>query len=184
MWGHPLLDEVRKSFSPACCTSSLLLSLWVGVGVGLRKGEGGGSAIFKAPVGASLFFCPSKLAIGNLFFFFFFKTPCVRSSRSVRLRIRVVELLVLVEAVVVADVVEAAVGAVLVAQRRQAVEGGALGGAGGGGGGGGGVVVHGTEGQGGGRRGAGGHRHHGGQDEGQAVGHVFVGGASQGRSVT
>lgn len=116
--------------------------------------------------------------------YFFFKTPCVRSSRSVRLRIRVVELLVLVEAVVVADVVEAAVGAVLVAQRRQAVEGGALGGAGGGGGGGGGVVVHGTEGQGGGRRGAGGHRHHGGQDEGQAVGHVFVGGASQGRSVT
>lgn len=80
-----------------------------------------------------------------------------------------------------ADVVEAAVGAVLVAQRGQAVEGGALGGAGGGGGG---VVVHGTEGQGGGRRGAGGHRHHGGQDEGQAVGHVFVGGASQGRSVT
>lgn len=81
----------------------------------------------------------------------------------------------------VADVVEAAVGAVLVAQRWQAVEGGALRGAGGGGGGG--VVVHGTEGQGGGRRGAGRHRHHGGQDEGQAVGHVFVGGAGQGRSV-
>lgn len=80
----------------------------------------------------------------------------------------------------VADIVEAAVGAVLVTQRRQAVEGGALRGAGGGSG----VVVHGTEGQGGGRRGTGGHRHHGGQDEGQAVGHVFVGGASQGGSVT
>lgn len=57
-----------------------------------------------------------------------------------------------------ADVVEAAVGAVLVAQRGQTVEGDALGGAGG-------VVVNGTEREGGGR-GAGGHRHHGGQDEG------------------
>lgn len=57
-----------------------------------------------------------------------------------------------------ADVVEAAVGAVLTAQHRQAVEGDALGGAGG-------VVVNGTEGEGG-CRGAGGHRHHGGQDEG------------------
>lgn len=57
-----------------------------------------------------------------------------------------------------ADVVEAAVGAVLAAQHGQAVKGDALGGAGG-------VVVNGTEGEGG-CRGAGGHRHHGGQDEG------------------
>lgn len=79
-------------------------------------------------------------------------------TSSVRLRIRVVELLVLVVAVVLADVVEAAVGAVLTAQHGQAVEGDALGGAGG-------VVVDGVE-RGGGRWGAGGHRHHGGQDEG------------------
>lgn len=57
-----------------------------------------------------------------------------------------------------ADVVEAAVGAVLGTQHGQAVEGDALGGAGG-------VVVNGTEREGG-CRGAGGHRHHGGQDEG------------------
>lgn len=55
-----------------------------------------------------------------------------------------------------ADIVEAAVGAVLAAQHRQAVERDAFGGAGG-------VVVNGTEWEG--RcRGAGGHRHHGGQD--------------------
>lgn len=55
-----------------------------------------------------------------------------------------------------ADVVEAAVGAVLAAQHRQAVKRDALGGAGG-------VVVNGTEWEV--RcRGAGGHRHHGGQD--------------------
>lgn len=78
------------------------------------------------------------------------------SCPSVRLRIRVIELLVLVEAVVMADVVEAAVGAVLAAQHRQAVKRDALGGAGG-------VVVNGTEWEV--RcRGAGGHRHHGGQD--------------------
>lgn len=57
-----------------------------------------------------------------------------------------------------ADVVEAAVGAVLAAQRGQAIEGDAFGRAGG-------VVVNGTEWDGG-CRGAGGHRHHGGQDEG------------------
>lgn len=57
-----------------------------------------------------------------------------------------------------ADIVEAAVGAMLAAQRGQAIEGDALGGAGG-------VVVNGTEREG--RcRGARGHRHHGGQDEG------------------
>lgn len=75
-----------------------------------------------------------------------------------------------------ADVVEAAVGTLLAAQRRQAVEGDALGGAGG-------VVVNGTEREDG-CRGAGGHRHHGGQDEGEAVCHVFVWGTSQGGSVT
>lgn len=57
-----------------------------------------------------------------------------------------------------ADVVEAAVGAVLAAQHGQAVKRDALGWAGG-------VVVNGTEREGG-CRGAGGHRHHGGQDEG------------------
>lgn len=57
-----------------------------------------------------------------------------------------------------ADVVEAAVGAVLTAQHGQAVEGNTLGGAGG-------VVINGTEREGG-CQGAGGHRHHGGQDEG------------------
>lgn len=58
----------------------------------------------------------------------------------------------------VADVVEAAVGAVLGTQHGQAVEGDALGGAGS-------VVVNGTEREG---RcwGAGRRRHHGGQDEG------------------
>lgn len=76
----------------------------------------------------------------------------------------------------VADVVEAAVGAVLTAQHGQAVEGNTLGGAGG-------VVVNGTEGQAG-CRGARGHRHHGGQDQRQAVRHVFVGGTGQGRRVT
>ena len=76
----------------------------------------------------------------------------------------------------VSDVVEAAVGAVFAAQHRQAVEGNTLGGAGG-------VVVNGTEGQAG-CRGAGGHGHHGGQDQRQAVRHVFVGCAGQGRRVT
>lgn len=57
-----------------------------------------------------------------------------------------------------ADVVEAAVGAVLTAQHREAVKGDAFWGAGG-------VMINGTEGEGG-CRGAGGHRHHGGQDEG------------------
>jgi len=57
-----------------------------------------------------------------------------------------------------ADVVEAAVGAVLTAEHGQAVEGDAFGGASG-------VVVNGTEREGG-CRGAGGHGHHGGQDEG------------------
>ena len=96
---------------------------------------------------------------------------------SVGLGIRVVEVLVLVGAVVVADVVEAAVGGVLVVQCWQAVEGDALGGAGGG------VVVDGIEGQAG-CLGAGEHRHHGGKDEGEAVGHVLVGGARQGWGVT
>lgn len=76
----------------------------------------------------------------------------------------------------VADVVEAAVGAVLATQNGQAVEGDALGGAGG-------EVVNGTEGDSG-CRGAGGHRHHGGQDEGEAVSHIFVGGTSQSGRVT
>ena len=75
-----------------------------------------------------------------------------------------------------ADVVEAAVRAVLAAQRRQTVERDALGGAGG-------IVVNGTEREGG-CRGAGGHRHHGGQDEGEAVCHIFVGGTGQGGCVT
>lgn len=57
-----------------------------------------------------------------------------------------------------ADVVEAAVGAVLAAQHGQAVEGNTLGGAGG-------VVINGTE-RDGGCRGTGRNRHHGGQDEG------------------
>lgn len=57
-----------------------------------------------------------------------------------------------------ADVVETAVGAVLVAQHGQAIKRGALRGAGG-------VVVNSTE-RNGWCRGAGGHRHHGGQDEG------------------
>lgn len=57
-----------------------------------------------------------------------------------------------------ADVVEAAVGAVLTTQHGEAVKGDAFGGAGG-------VMINGTKGEGGGR-GAGGHRHHGGQDEG------------------
>lgn len=57
-----------------------------------------------------------------------------------------------------ADVVEAAVGAVLTTQHWEAVKGHAFWGAGG-------VMINGTEG-GGGRRGAGGNRHHGGQDEG------------------
>lgn len=75
-----------------------------------------------------------------------------------------------------ADVVEAAVGGVVAAQRWQAVEGGALGGAGG-------VVVNGTERKSG-RQGAGGHRHHGGQDESEAVCNVFIRGTSQGGRVT
>lgn len=57
-----------------------------------------------------------------------------------------------------ADVVEAAVGAVLTTQHGEAVKGDAFRGAGG-------VMINGTKGEGGGR-GAGGHRHHGGQDEG------------------
>lgn len=44
-------------------------------------------------------------------------------------------------------------------------------------------MVNGTE-RDGGCWGAGGHRHHGGQDEGEAVGDVFVGGTSQGRCIT
>lgn len=56
-----------------------------------------------------------------------------------------------------ADVVEAAVRAMLAAQHGQAVKRDALRWAGG-------VVVNGTEGEGG-CWGAGGHRHHGGQDE-------------------
>lgn len=75
-----------------------------------------------------------------------------------------------------ADVVEAAVRAVLGAQHGEAVERHTLRWAGG-------VVVNGTEREGG-CRGAGGHRHHGGQDEGEAVCNIFVGGTSQGRSVT
>lgn len=58
----------------------------------------------------------------------------------------------------VADVVEAAVGAVLTTQYRQTVKGSTLGWAGG-------VVINGTERKGG-CQGAGGHRHHGGQDQG------------------
>ena len=96
---------------------------------------------------------------------------------SVGLGVGVVELLVLVGAVEVADVVKAAVGAVLVLQRRQAVEGDALGGAGRG------VVVDCTEGQAWGL-GAGEHRHHGSQDESKAVGHILVGGTRQGWGVT
>lgn len=57
-----------------------------------------------------------------------------------------------------ADVVEAAVGAVLTTQHWEAVKGHAFWGAGG-------VMINGTEGEGG-CRGAGGNRHHGGQDEG------------------
>lgn len=57
-----------------------------------------------------------------------------------------------------ADVVEAAVRAVLTSQHWEAVKGDAFRGAGG-------VMINGTEGEGG-RRGAGGNRHHGGQDEG------------------
>lgn len=75
-----------------------------------------------------------------------------------------------------ADVVEAAVRAVLGAQCGQAVESDALGGAGG-------VVVNGTKGEGG-CHGAGRHRHHGGQDESEAVCDVFVGGTSQRGRVT
>ena len=56
------------------------------------------------------------------------------------------------------DIVEAAVGTVLAAERWQAVKSNTFGGAGS-------VVVNGTEREGG-CRGAGGHRHHGGQDEG------------------
>ena len=78
---------------------------------------------------------------------------------SVGLRVRVIELLVLVGRVLVTDVVEATVGAVLSLQRWQAVERDALGGAGGG------VVVDCAEGQAG-SLGAGEHRHHGSQDEG------------------
>lgn len=72
MWGTPpLLDEARKSSAPACCTSALLPGGGLG---GTAAGGGGGvSATLKAPVGASLFFCPSKVAIGNLFFFFFLR---------------------------------------------------------------------------------------------------------------
>lgn len=57
-----------------------------------------------------------------------------------------------------ANVVEAAVGAVLTVQNRQAVKRDTLRGAGG-------VMVNGTEREGG-DWGTGGHRHHGGQDEG------------------
>lgn len=102
---------------------------------------------------------------------------CFASLRAlISLGIRVVELLLFVETVVMAHVVEAAVGTVLTSQHGQAVESDTLGGAGG-------VVVNGTEREGG-CRGAGGHRHHGGQNQGEAVCHVFVGGTSQGRRVT
>ena len=91
---------------------------------------------------------------------------------SVGLRVRVVELLV-----VVSDVVEATVGAGLGLQRRQAVKGDALGGACRG------VVVDCTERQAG-SLGAGEHRHHSSQDEGEAVSNILVGGARQGWGVT
>lgn len=93
-----------------------------------------------------------------------FKTPRVFLTfsapplASVRLGIRVIQLLFFVDAVVMADVVEAAVGAVLTTQHREAVKGDAFWGAGG-------VMVNGTKGEGG-CCGAGRNRHHGGQDEG------------------
>lgn len=74
------------------------------------------------------------------------------------------------------NAVEAAVGAVSTAQHGQAVECGALGWTI--------VVVDGAEWQAGHRATAGRHGHHGGQDESQAVCHIFVGGTRQGRCVT
>lgn len=75
-----------------------------------------------------------------------------------------------------ADAVEAAVGAVSAAQHGQAVECGTLGWAS--------VVVDGTKRKAGHGPTARRHRHHGGQDESQAVCHIFVGGTGQGRCVT
>lgn len=75
-----------------------------------------------------------------------------------------------------ADAVEAAVGAMSAAQHGQTVKCGALGWAS--------IVVDSTEWQAGHGATAGRHGHHGSENESQAVCHVFIGGAGQGRCVT